>query len=657
MQRTLGYRLFRSFATVIAVVGILIGLVGTYLINRAAVDEAQRHVRLNLQSAWSIYKTDYLSDLRCFAENLAHDHRVMAIAARREPTKPYAWWDIICGDVRPDILTVTDAEGRVVFRGHAPENQGDLLTDDPMVQQARIGKRSAGSVVWSLERLAREDSLLAKRARIQPVDTPQSRPVADNGATTALMMLVTVPIVGDIGEIVGTIQVGLLLNRHNKLVDVIKDVVFQEGFYGDKPFGTVTIFLGDVRIATNVRNAEGSRAIGTRVSEEVYDRVIGRGQSWVNRAFVVDDWYLAAYEPIYDISQSVVGILYVGLLEKPYRDMRTRTVALLLGVTAIGLILSVAISWLLARRLARPLHRLADATKVLSAGDLAHRVEPHEDDDEEAAQLTTAFNRMADALAARQADLQDANRTLVSTNEQLAQLNHDYLDMLGFVSHELKNPLSSSLLNAYSLRDGILGELSEHQMRAASSMVRNLEYLDEMVRHYLDLTRIEQGRLQVSYETVDVVHDVIEPTIETFSRDIHDHSVTIEWDWPDEAVTLTADPSLMNIVYGNLIGNAIKYGREAGTIRLRAKDCGEHWEFGVWNDGVGITEDKMPELFQKFSRIRQEGQPKRKGTGLGLFVTREIIEKHGGTIHADSEAGHWIEFVFTLPKRENGDNS
>jgi len=106
----------------------------------------------------------------------------------------------------------------------------------------------------------------------------------------------------------------------------------------------------------------------------------------------------------------------------------------------------------------------------------------------------------------------------------------------------------------------------------------------------------------------------------------------------------------MRIVFGNLIGNALKYGREGGTIRLRVANRGDHYEFGVWNEGIGIPREKMGDLFQKFRRLNQAGLPKRKGTRVGLFVTREIVELHGGAIRAESEEGHWVEFILALPK-------
>lgn len=106
------------------------------------------------------------------------------------------------------------------------------------------------------------------------------------------------------------------------LVDKINELVFGNEVYKGKPVGTVTIFQDDIRISTNVLNDKGERAVGTRVSKEVYDRVVIKGISWKDRAFVVTDWYFTTYEPIKDISGNIIGILYVGILEKPYADLK-----------------------------------------------------------------------------------------------------------------------------------------------------------------------------------------------------------------------------------------------------------------------------------------------------------------------------------------------
>ena len=100
----------------------------------------------------------------------------------------------------------------------------------------------------------------------------------------------------------------------------------------------------------------------------------------------------------------------------------------------------------------------------------------------------------------------------------------------------------------------------------------------------------------------------------------------------------------------NLLSNAAKYGRNGGAIRIDASERDGEVQVSVWNEGEGIRKEDLQKLFGKFSRLDRPSAKSRKGTGLGLFVSREIIEKHGGRIWAESEAGKWAKFSFTVPK-------
>jgi len=113
-----------------------------------------------------------------------------------------------------------------------------------------------------------------------------------------------------------------------------------------------------------------------------------------------------------------------------------------------------------------------------------------------------------------------------------------------------------------------------------------------------------------------------------------------------------ADAGLLKIVYCNLLSNAVKYGREGGTIRLGVQEDGQAVTLSVVNDSIGIAQEQMPMLFKKFSRLYNREYANQRGTGLGLYICREIVEKHRGAIWAESQMDAWVKFSFTLPKEE-----
>jgi two-component system NtrC family sensor kinase len=161
------------------------------------------------------------------------------------------------------------------------------------------------------------------------------------------------PVLDFNGAVLGVLMGGVLLNRDVEIVDRIKNIVFKDAKYKGKEIGTATIFLGDLRISTNVMDKEGSRAIGTRAMKEVQDQVLGKGMPWIHRAFVVDDWYITAYEPIRDVQDKIVGMLYVGMLESKYALMKERLILLFFFFSMSGMLIALTVSFFLSRMMFR----------------------------------------------------------------------------------------------------------------------------------------------------------------------------------------------------------------------------------------------------------------------------------------------------------------
>ncbi|MDW3118175.1 MAG: cache domain-containing protein [Roseovarius pacificus] len=247
-----------------------------------------------------------------------------------------------------DFLYVTD--GKDSPEGFSPANW-------PVIATALDGRwRSAVDILRpaDLELLAPG---LAEKAAITLVDTraavPTDRTVEDRG----MIIHSAAPIRlsdGQTGALVG----GRLLNRNLDFIDTINALVYREQSLPDGSQGTATLFLDDVRVSTNVRLFENVRALGTRVSAEVRKRVLGDGQVWLDRAFVVNDWYISAYEPIVDSHGARVGMLYVGFLEAPFRAAKVNSVLTITLLFLLITILSVPLFLRWAGHIFRPLEKM-----------------------------------------------------------------------------------------------------------------------------------------------------------------------------------------------------------------------------------------------------------------------------------------------------------
>ncbi|MHC4287699.1 MAG: sensor histidine kinase, partial [Planctomycetota bacterium] len=255
--------------------------------------------------------------------------------------------------------------------------------------------------------------------------------------------------------------------------------------------------------------------------------------------------------------------------------------------------------------------------------------------------LAESFNDMSIRLKEREV-------TLKANSEKMSELNKSYMDLLGFVAHELKGLLASAVINAYSLRDGYLGMINFKQKKAVDSICRNLDYLDATVRKFLNLSRIERGNLDINKTEFSLSRDIFDVSIETFAKFQRTRNMEIVNEI-DPELMIHADRDLMQIVANNLLNNAIKYGTEGGQIRLTCRDKGEFITLDVYNDSRPIAESMKNQLFKKFSRLDVPEKKMVKGTGLGLYITKQIVESHGGTIGVKpKEQGN--SFIFTIRK-------
>jgi signal transduction histidine kinase len=155
--------------------------------------------------------------------------------------------------------------------------------------------------------------------------------------------------------------------------------------------------------------------------------------------------------------------------------------------------------------------------------------------------------------------------------------------------------------------------------------------------------------MAINKKPVDLRNDVVLPMLAQLQGQLDEADMHADNQVP-EGLRATADPALLRIVADNLLGNAAKYGRQGGRIEIASVDLTSEVRLSVWNEGEGIAQENIPRLFGKFVRLDQPSARARKGSGLGLFVCREIIEQHGGRIWAESDYGRWARFTFSIPK-------
>ena len=648
-------KIILSFMIVIGIGGVVSLVLGTRIVHQTILTLAQTKVRHDLSSAWMVVR-EKLNDVGDVVRLSAAREFVGTALLSGGTGEAAERLDAIRREFQLDILTLTDDSGHVVIRSRRPALRGDDQSGDPLVRRALLKQRAAGTQIISRAELLKEGSDLAERASFDFVPTPMAAERAEEREENGLVLKAAAPVLDETGAVRGVLYGGVLLSRDFELVDRIKDLVYRGEKYKDQDIGTATIFLNDLRIATNVLDARGLRAVGTRVSKEVYQS-LREGRSWVGRAFVVTGWYLTAYDPVRDADGSIIGILYVGMLEKPYRDLRDRvmgTFTLLAGLCAAFLL---GLLSLIAANITKPLRVMVRATDSIARGDLDHRVEIHRHD--EIGQLAGSFNRMTE-------DLQGANEKLVHWGKTLEKLieektrelremqdaviRSEKLASLGKiaagVAHEINNPLTSIMIHAH-----LLIEQCGDRENGRESLILIADEAARCAQIVKGL--LEFARMTPSEAVCADLNYIIDRVVQLLEKQAVVRNIRIVRDLDAELPSIILDRNKIQQVFSNLAINACEAMPEGGTLTVasRRSPDGAALEVRFSDTGVGIPKENLLKLFDPFFTTKSFG------TGLGLAVSYGIIRRRGGTIEVHSEVGRGSVFLVRLPIEEPADES
>jgi signal transduction histidine kinase len=222
------------------------------------------------------------------------------------------------------------------------------------------------------------------------------------------------------------------------------------------------------------------------------------------------------------------------------------------------------------------------------------------------------------------------------------------LDLMAIVAHEFKSPVATVHTTAETLYRGYFGNLTPEQQHSLETVLRNCQYLEDIIRSYIDLTRMELDKLELTPQPVDLVRDVVDPVVNTPEYQDNFKKMRLVAHY-DEVPRVAGDANLLKIVVNNLVNNAIKYGTPATDIRIDVGPRNGRVRLSVFNEGAGISAaDISTRLFTRFGRLKQKGTEGVKGSGLGLYICKQIVDRHGGTIDVCSEPGKFAQFVVEL---------
>lgn len=634
MKMMLKTKLLVAMTAVIVMTGAITGVIGMVLINKGIISQVQDKVKNDLNAAREVF-TSRIKDIRQTISFSSMRNCIKDALVQKDRTSLGEYFAEIRKPLGVEVLNITDEHGKVVYRSSNPGVYGDSQADDPMVEKVlKTMSVIASPVIVPREELLKDGEALAEQARIQLVPTPKAKKRPEIEETSGLMLKAAAPVFDSKKKLIGVLYGGELINRDYRLVDKIKSLVYQGETYEGIDMGTATIFQRDLRVSTNVMTREGRRAIGTRVSEEVYDKVLGEGKQWIDRAFVVNSWYRTAYEPIRDFKNNIIGILYVGMLEKKFVDIKTRTFLIFFIVTFLGMVIVMNVSNIFANRITKPLNYLVKVTRQISKGDFAVRVDV--DTRDELGELEKAFNAMAVALLEREEELKNLTQLQLMRSEKLAALGR----MAAGIAHEINNPLTGVLMYGHL----ILKKLPEdsQERRDMEIIVQETTRCREIIKDLLDFSRESIPEMQPAN-----INDIIDKAVSIIDKQVYFEKVDIVKNYSEGIGKIMADVNQLEQVFINLALNGVEAMPDGGTLTIETKPSYDNKNIiiKISDTGIGIPRENLDKVFDPFFTTKEIG----KGTGLGLAVTYGIIRKHGGQISVESEPGRETAFVIKFP--------
>jgi two-component system NtrC family sensor kinase len=541
------------------------------------------------------------------------------------------------------------------------------MNDSPLVNRVlRTGTPVAGVEVLTGRELREESPVLAARASMALVDTAGATPVATKVEKRGLILRAVYPVKDRHGSVVALLDGGVMLNRNFTFVDAIRDLVYGKGSVPESGWGAVTVFLGDVRVSTNVPYSfrEGERALGTRAPEQVRKQVLEGGSKWIDRTYVVNNWYISAYEPIVDTHGNWVGMLNTEYLERPFLVGYHRALMSLVLMLVLAAVFAALLAIRGATSIFKPIEAMTAVVRAEQAGQ-SRRIGSIQSQDE-IGELARQFDRMLDLLdertwEIRQAadqlevkveertrELQEKNTRLQNMINLLRQTRQRLVlaeklaalgELTAGVAHEINNPTAVILGNM----DVIISELGDRAAPIETEVNLIVEQVYR-IRAIVDkLLQYSRPREYVGIVDLVNVSDIIDDTLLLVKHELAKQDTVVEKSYGAQGEVRINRQDLQQVLV-NLLLNAAHAIPRGGKIELSTVEWAERGVIvSVKDYGEGIPANRLGRVFEPFYTTRGSS-----GTGLGLSVSYELIRRYGGHIAVKSEEGQWTRFDIFL---------
>ncbi|WP_156104131.1 sensor histidine kinase [Shewanella mangrovi] len=556
----------------------------------------------------------------------------------------------------------------------------DSASQDPDLRQMlpRLNDDGvySGLMVLSAARLTRIDANLPLQARLPIIATPRAHSPSQPEETRGLLSRSLLAINGSSGTPAWFLDGGTLINGDTRIVDHIRDLVYDKGTLPERSVGTVTIFLDNIRVSTNVplridqknQKTEG-RALGTLVSEEVRSQVLDEGKLWLDRAFVYNDWFISAYAPLEDVRGKRIGMIYTGFSEAPFIHNYLLNIIELGTILMLVLLVSGMLVYRGAYSLLQPIERIHHVVNAVQSGRNLRIGELGLESDNELSNLAEQFDNMLDLLQRRNNQIQAAaeqlemkveerTRSLQEKTEELQQnvkllnetrhqlVTNEKLTALGEltagIAHEINNPTAVILGNMELMRYE-LGDNATVVEEEIDLVIQQVGRISTIIRSLLQYSRPGEFNAPLEMQQIGPIIDEMQLLVR---HSLGKQEVILLPELNASCPVEVNRPQLLQVLI-NMVMNAAHAMDGKGRIWLRSSD----WvpqdtpvgvKIEIEDEGCGIPEEQVVRIFDPFYTTRKDG------TGLGLSLSYGLIKRIGGTIEVSSVVNKGTTFTIYL---------
>ncbi|MBI1984943.1 MAG: HAMP domain-containing histidine kinase [Candidatus Wildermuthbacteria bacterium] len=293
--------------------------------------------------------------------------------------------------------------------------------------------------------------------------------------------------------------------------------------------------------------------------------------------------------------------------------------------------------FLITRGVLRPLEKIRAVIKKVGEGDFAVRV-------------VLATNKELREFADSINDMISRLQTAKKREEEVEKLKTEFVSL---AAHQLRTPLSQVKWTIQLLGDQDLGKLTKEQQEIIKKMGVSNEKMIQLVNDLLNVARIEEGRYLFQPSDVQL-EEVVSEVVQSYKEVAERKKIQLVSELPPERLKkITADKEKIQLAVQNLIDNALRYTKEKGVVSVRVLSNGREAEVSVQDNGIGIPEDQKQRVFERFFRARNAKMVETQGTGLGLYLAKNIMEAHGGRMWFESEESKGTTFHLSVPFKNN----